>query len=377
MKDHVVNSRPAITILYNWFLPAFKAGGPIQSIKNIVEHLSDEIDISIVCSNLEYDKKVLPVQPNRWIEKKNYRVFYTSQNFYGIIKAIPQQRLLYVNGVYSLRYNLIPLLFFKGRKIVAVRGMLDPGGLLQKSFKKKIYLWFWKLMRLHRNCEFHATSIIEKKNIQAVLGEKAKVWVIQNLPAVVEYKELPVKNNNSIILVTVALVSTMKNHLLVIQSLMKCSADVVYNIYGPIKDKSYWQLCLKAIEKLPDNVEVIYHGILAPEQIHSAIAASHVYIQPSKSENFSHSLTDAFMTGRPVITSHFTPWNNLSAEHAGINVNVDDTAELIKAIDQFAAMNADELKQWSRSARDYISKVIDVEKIRKRYIGMFDTNHNL
>jgi glycosyltransferase involved in cell wall biosynthesis len=366
-----LNSRHAVTILYDWFLPAFKAGGPIQSIKNIAEHLQNDIDISIVCSNVEYDKTVLAVQPNQWTTRENYRVYYTDQNFYRIIKAIQQQDVLYVNGVYSFQYNLLPLLRFKGRKIVAARGMLDPGGLLQKLFKKKIYLKFWKLAGLHRKCEYHASSEIEKHNIQSVLGKDTKVWVIQNLPKTITYKELPYKNRDSITLCTIALISPMKNHLLVLRSLLHCSTDVVYNIYGPIKDKAYWRSCEKVIGELPQNIKVIYHGVISPASIPEALAECHVYVQPSKSENFSHSLVDAFMTGRPVITSCFTPWNNLADEYAGVNVSIDDTEEMTKAIDQFVAMDAIEFQQWSKGASDYVSKSIDIEIIKKQYIDMF------
>jgi glycosyltransferase involved in cell wall biosynthesis len=213
--------------------------------------------------------------------------------------------------------------------------------------------------------------MIEKENIQATLGSKVKVWVIQNLPGTLCIKPFPYKKSGAIILCTVALVSKMKNHLLVIESLMKCQAEVVYHIYGPIKDNDYWQTCSKAIAKLPVNISVTYHGIISPDHICDAIADAHVYIQPSKSENYSHSLVDAFMTGRPVITSYFTPWNNLAVEYAGANVSIDCTKEITKAIDQFAAMDATELQQWSKGASEYVSKAMDVETIKKQYIDMF------
>ncbi len=346
-------------------------------MKHIAEHLQDEMDISIVCSNRDHDKSVLPVSTNQWVKQHNFRIYYTDRKFRGVINAVPQKSVVYINGIFSIHYNLFPLLFLKGRKIVAVRGMLDPGGLSQKPMKKKMYLRFWKWLQLHKNCEYHATSIMERDNIHAALGTETKVWVIPNLPGVVPHSPLPHKKNNSIILCTVALVSAMKNHLLVIESLMKCQAEVVYHIYGPIKDSDYWQTCSKAIEKLPVNISVTYHGIISPDHICDAIADAHVYIQPSKSENYSHSLVDAFMTGRPVITSYFTPWNNLAVEYAGVNVSIEGTTAITKAIDQFAAMDATELQQWSKGASDYISKAINVEAIKKQYVDMFNAKNSL
>ena len=37
-----------ILVFIDWYLPGYRAGGPIQSIANLVNHLDDELDISIV-----------------------------------------------------------------------------------------------------------------------------------------------------------------------------------------------------------------------------------------------------------------------------------------------------------------------------------------
>jgi len=365
-----------LSIIIDWFVPAFKAGGPIQSVKNLADHLQNDFDISIICSNRDLDRSLLGVRTNQWLINDNYKVFYTDKNFKGYRNLIqPFKSVIYINGMFSFQYNLLPLLFLKGRKIVAVRGMLDPGGLSQKSFKKKIYLKCWRLAGLHKKCEYHATSAVEKQNIQSALGIETKVWVIQNLPGVTMYKRLPQKNKNSIILCTMALVSPMKNHLLVLKSLLNCSSEVVYNIYGPIKDEGYWYLCKKIIEQLPSNIKVIYHGFIPSEMVPQALAACHIYIQPSKSENFSHSIYDALMTGRPVITSNYTPWNNLEKECAGVNIEVENIAELTKAIEKFSLIELDQLEQWSKSARSFASKQLCIEQIKKEYLQMFETKN--
>ena len=40
-----------ILIFIDWFLPGYKAGGPIQSISNFVNHFGTVFDISIITSN--------------------------------------------------------------------------------------------------------------------------------------------------------------------------------------------------------------------------------------------------------------------------------------------------------------------------------------
>ena len=73
-----LNKRNQVLIFIDWFLPAYKAGGPIQSISNLVKRLKNEIDIWIVTSNedlgepLKLDRELL----NIWLCKDKYHVIY-------------------------------------------------------------------------------------------------------------------------------------------------------------------------------------------------------------------------------------------------------------------------------------------------------------
>ena len=91
-------------------------------------------------------------------------------------------------------------------------------------------------------------------------------------------------------LVSVALISAMKNILLVLEALGKSSGlsdangeslfagTIEYNIYGPVKDKQYWHACAALIKSMPANVKVNYHGDIAPAKIVGALAANHVFV---------------------------------------------------------------------------------------------------
>ena len=67
-----------ILIFIDWFLPGYKAGGPIQSIANFVNNFGDIFDISIVTSNkdLGATKPYDGIKSNVWVVKDNYRVKY-------------------------------------------------------------------------------------------------------------------------------------------------------------------------------------------------------------------------------------------------------------------------------------------------------------
>ena len=42
-----------ILVFIDWYLPGFRAGGPIRSCANLISHLSDEFDFNIVTTDTD------------------------------------------------------------------------------------------------------------------------------------------------------------------------------------------------------------------------------------------------------------------------------------------------------------------------------------
>jgi glycosyltransferase involved in cell wall biosynthesis len=365
-------------ILYDYFLPAYKAGGPIRSLANLSDLLKKDMDINIVCSNKEFGGEILPILPDQWINKDYIRVYYASTGFNKFRKTINNKnRVLFINGLYSLHFNLLPAMLLDGRKIISVRGMLHPGALGQKRLKKKMYLLLWRSLGLHRRCEYHATSAEELQYVQDTFGRNAKIWQVPNMPHILSYYSLPQKKEGTLTIATIALISPMKNYHLVLKSLLDCKTNIDYHIYGPVKDKGYWNKCQEIISAMPSNINVKYHGEIIPEAIDHVLRYCHIFIQPSESENFGHSLYESLTCGRPIITSDFTPWNNLEPNKAGLNVSIEGTSDMTSAIDFFGRMDHDELCKWSVSARQYALDAINITELRKKYLQMFVDGNKL
>lgn len=366
-----------IFISIPWFLPAYKAGGPIQSIANLVDNYTEDITYYIFCSNKDLDNETNVGKPfNEWVVyNKHAYVWYDTgfvlrKNLPAEIKKI-QPDILYIIGLFDWNYNIIPLLYGNAtKKILSVRGMLHPGALSQKSTKKKIFLAFLKFIKIKNSVFFHATNIEEANYITNIFGASCKVSVAGNFAKAIQQKDFLHKEVNVLKLITIALISPMKNHLLVLQALANCTASIEYNIYGPIKDVVYWELCKKQISLLPINIKVQYHGEVNPTFIENALVQNHVFIMPSKSENFGHALIEALLCGKPIITSHGTPWNNLLDNKAGLNTDIDDSS-ICNAINLFAEMNAETYKQFSEGAVQYASEKIDNQALHLQYQQMF------
>lgn len=367
-----------IVIFIQWFSPAYKAGGPVQSILNLVNQPIPGYEYRVVCSHSDLDNIPLQgVQYDTW-QRFNERteVWYNSKgkNIVSVIRHLRNWRpdLYFINGIYSLPYNFLPLLFGEApRKIISARGMLHAGALSQKGIKKRIYLALWRFIGLPRRNFFHATNAEEASFIKAAFGKFTKVFVAPNFPRFLSYDDTAPKQPGDLKLISIGLISPMKNYLQVLKALAGSKNKIVYTIYGPVKENDYWQQCKDQMQNLPSNVSVVYKGDLPSEEVGAALHNQHVFILPSKSENFGHAIYEALTAGKPVITSHGTPWNGLKEANAGLNISPENDYELSEAICFFAAADQTVLDQWSVAARDYAVRLIDVPAITEQYRAMF------
>ena len=366
----------SIFITIPWFHPAYKAGGPVQSIANLVNEFKENVAYYIFCGNTDLNNtKLENIETGKWTRYNAHtQVWYAAQNKRSetIVDLIGKIKpdIVFIVGIFSWHFNMVPLLFGKaGHKIISVRGMLHKGALSQKKNKKKIFLSLWKLMNWHKKATFHVTNEEEKKEVENCFGDEADIFIAGNYPRRFN-KNKTFKKPGHIKLITVALISPMKNHLLILEALEQTPAIIEYHICGPVKDMEYWQKCLEQMKQLPVNVSVVYHGEIMPESVEGMLQMSHVFIMPSKSENFGHAIYESLSAGKPVITSHHTPWQNLKEHTCGLNVN-NDVNKIAEAIIFFAAMTQQEYEVWSLGAIDYAEKAFDSNLLNEQYTAMF------
>lgn len=351
----------------------------MQSVYNLVHlYRRPGVYFKIFCSNADLDQSILGgVLFDEWVDHNAYtQVMYVSKSRQtvahtrAIVQAVPHD-VLFVNGIYSFYFNFLPLLFSQApRKIIAPRGMLHSGALSQKSLKKHLYLASWKLLGIHRRNIFHASNSTEGDFTRKVFGNSTPVMIAANLPRVFDFQQVA-KEAGVLRLVSVALISPMKNYLEVLKALAHCKSRIFYAIYGPVKDPAYWELCKEQIGRLPGHIKVIYKGESNAGAIEAALGSQEVFIMPSKSENFGHAIFEALSAGKPVITSHNTPWNELSAAKAGINVAVTGVEEIVAAIEFFAGMSNADFSDWNRGARAFALRRFDIEASLDEYDRLF------
>lgn len=375
-----VHGKKKILITHPWFLPAYKAGGPIQSLANLCKNLKDEYSFYILCSDKDHmdDQPLTGIVQDEWNDFENgtAQVFYLSapnKKFTTIKKLVNtiHPDLIFINGLYSPLFTLAALFSKASKKILSVRGMLHPGALSQKSLKKKIYLALLKWIVSRNKVVFHATDLREESYIHKIFGKNAKVCIAQNFPTTAQSDPHLISVNGELKIVSIALISPMKNHTLVLEGLKEIATPVQYDIYGPIKDAAYWEKCIQLIDLLPSNIKVNYKGSIQPSQVIHELKNYHYLVQPSKSENFGHSIYEALSCGLPVITSHFTPWNHLETNKAGWNVDIHNPGSMKEVLNKAIMVNKNEYAEWSRSAKLFASNQINLKAIRNQYNELF------
>jgi hypothetical protein len=113
-----MQEKKKILIFIDWFLPGYKAGGPVRSIANMVEYLKDEYAFYIVTRNTDYTE-ITPykdIKSNEWIDfSEGVKVYYASienQNLSTFKDIISSAKfdIAYINGIYSWKFSIMPLI---------------------------------------------------------------------------------------------------------------------------------------------------------------------------------------------------------------------------------------------------------------------------
>jgi glycosyltransferase involved in cell wall biosynthesis len=373
-------------IFIDWYLPAYKAGGPIQSVANLTSRLKDEFTISILTSSLDLGEPLdlAPKELNVWVQKEGYRVMYLddnhqNKNFYKQLFKSNDFDVVYFNSLFSLKFTLLPLWLLRDqsiRRVLATRGMLGKGALAIKPFKKKLFLSLFRFFKLHKKVVWHATAETEVDEIKMHFGAECTIILAPNLSALSKSHLRPkVKKTGEVQLFFLSRISFKKNLLgaLTVLSEIPPAHQINFSIIGPIEDEAYWEKCLVKIKTLPEHVKVNYEGAIPNHLLSEHLKDAHVLFLPTFHENFGHVIMEAWQNGCPVIISDQTPWRDLERQRLGYDLPIVDEAAFVEAVTHFSNMPQDEFAKWSKASFDYAKAFVDdpdvLEMNRSLFLG--------
>ncbi len=371
-----------ILVFIDWYLPGYKAGGPVRSMANMVAHLGELFDFYIVTRNTEYGEKIPydSVKANAWNElTPGVKVWYAARGNASLRmwRRLMRQTacdVVYINGIYSPLFSLLPLLAARSLKhprvIVAPRGMLAGSAINLKRGKKELFLKVAHRVGLYKKVHWHVTNGVEANQVSHLFGTTEAMTIAANLPRKELSDWVPVqKNPGSLRICSLARIAPEKNTLYAIRCLQPLSDEVQVelDLFGQIYNKAYWGECLEAINQLPPSVKVTHKGFVSPEKINDTLKMYHLLFLPSRGENFGHVILESIMAGRPVLISDQTPWRDLAPQKAGLDLPLSDPNPFAEAITRFAQMDQKAYDEWSVGALELGKTVAGDQELVGKY----------
>lgn len=381
-----MQTKKTILLFIDWYLPGYKAGGPIQSCANLVDHLQGDYCFKIVTRDTDYceTNPYKTVKSNTWNKMNdNTHVYYfsnsqlTKKNIYHLIQQTPAD-VIYLNGVFSYFFTIIPLLYFRrhNRKniIVAARGMLANGALAIKSKKKQLFLSFAKLLGLFKHIVFHATSEAEKQDIMQVMGVKNEIKIAGNLSKKLALPpfEPKDKEKGAIKLINIARVAPEKNLKFALEILKEVKSQVFFDFYGPVYEEGYFNECKILIEQLPVNVKATYKGVIPNTEVNATLKKYEVMLMPTLGENFGHIILESLIAACPVLISDQTPWQHLETEHAGWAIPLNQKSKYVEVIEYIAQTNSTEFQIYMQGAYQKAKSFIENKELIASNRALFE-----
>ena len=378
-------SKPKVLVFIDWYLPGTRSGGPVRSCANLMDHLSGDIEFSIITTDTDYteDAPYPNVISDQWtLIEGGTRVWYCSKgnvkkDTFKTLIAEEEYDAYYINGIYSKYFSILPLRILKKQKqrakvIVAVRGMLAKGAMQFGTLKKKSFIQVAKLSGLYKGVVFQATNVEEEADIRTHINKDAKIEVIPNLPRFASPNNKPIeKKSGELKVLCLARIAVEKNNLFAIERVAQLRGKILLDLCGVIYDQEYWAKCKKAIDELPPNITVRHiHGIDG-SNVPQFISDHHVLFLPSLGENFGHVIFESLSEGRPVVISDRTPWRDLEDARAGYVLPLEGKVAFEEAIKELAQMDQVAFNEWSDGAFNYALRYLEADKTAAKYLELF------
>lgn len=388
IRECGILSGPTILTFVGYYLPGYKAGGPIRTIANMVDRMHGPYAFRIVTADRDHrdDQPYVGIVADEWSLVGEAEVYYASRatqtvrGFRRLIRDTPHD-VMYLNSLFSPRFTLLPLLLRRlgaiplRPTVLAPRGELGASALALKSVKKREFLRLAKWAGLYRGLHWQASSDHEARRIAEVMGvARSRIFVAPNLPSQLQAGSAGERETDygQLTIMYLSRIAPMKNLRFALRVLSQVSVAVNFVIYGTLEDAGYWAECRSLIAEIPSHVHVEYMGELSHHQVRGALASADLFFLPTLGENYGHAIVEALSAGLPVLISDRTPWCDVQERGAGWVLSLEEPAAFAEAIDAFATVSPEQRARWVSNALEYGREVTDAVDAIGANMKMFE-----
>ncbi|MGP5561536.1 glycosyltransferase [Corynebacterium casei] len=353
------NVQHKVVVSTPYYVPAYLGGGPIQTLKALINAAPSEFKTRVVCTNHDLGQTTpLTDHPNRWVEVGAAQVQYVGGGIRSHIRALKQTDdadIIYLNSLFNPRYSLLPMLlkrlgfWKKATLLIAPRGELDPGALALKTHKKKAFLTAFKLLRLHNSILWHASTPVEKQQIRKQFGD-VTVLVRENETSLPQKSfTRPPRKTGPARLLFVSRLDEKKGLHVLLESLKNVSQPIKLKIIGAFENSDYEFRCRRHIEQLGENISVEFNGSLERNEVLKSMQSADLMVFPTAGENFGHVIAEALSQSCPVMCSANSPWTSRLEQGGGIVVQPNTPEAWANATENFLSKPP---SQWEESSAE-------------------------
>lgn len=354
-----------ILIFTDYYIPGYRAGGPVQSVYNLAVLLKREYHIKVVCRDRDLNEKAAysGIETGDWthIEERHEVMYLPAErkSLKKILSLIRENRehIVYINGLYSFYFSLFPVLCCMvlniRRVFIQVRGMLHKSALSVKPVRKQVFLAFARGFGLYRSYTMLASGEEEAVQIRKAIG-KANVLLAPNVPLMPETEVPPArefrKKNGVVSFLYVGRIAPEKNPLALLEAIKELNTPCIITFCGTGLNEAFMLSFINMLNSLPGHITATHIPFVPHHKVTELMHEHDIFVMPSLGENFGHAIFEAFVSAMPVIIGNNTPWKDAEETGAGYAVDPMNREELVQALRNFTEMNEEEYTRAGRAA---------------------------
>lgn len=376
-KERVEKIR--ILVFMDYYLPGFRAGGPIPSVSRIIEMAHEQCDFRVVTRDHDLGEKTpfAGLEPQTLRTVGNAQVMYLRSGLrdWGWVRKETRQwrpEAVYLNSAHSFFGVLFPLALIKLKimpnvptVVIAPRGEFGSGALSMKAWKKAFFKPVIRWL-IPSDVVWHASSDEEVQQIKSwrdTPNPVSHTFIIAPDPAIEPAPTVSDGPEGKVILTFASRIDRMKglDRANRIVSQIDNHVELQWNIHGSVSDPKYLKEIKEQLSTMPPNVTYSVTGSFDPNQSQGIFAESTALVLPTLGENFGHVIAEALSVGCPVFVTPNTPWTALIKEGGG---------QLIMSDEETAA------KLTALATMDLPQRIKLREKVHSSYEIWYERNKN-
>ena len=327
----------------SYFAPAFVYGGPPRSILGLCQALESakvqiqvftttangQVDFHESLEEFEYYQGI----PVHYFPRVFPRRFYRAKGLASAIQAINHRiDLLHIHGLWNLTAWAAAQQAIKLKLpyVISPRGMLDPGSIMHKSWRKRLAFPLIEKSNLLKASFLHATSATE----QAALKDHGfvdKVFVLPNgvQPDSVKlwpagtFRKAHGLNESAKLVVFLGRIHPVKRLDLLAAAFTRLRQNVPAArliIAGP--NENDYRTALEPNFKQIKQA-VLWLGEVDQDRKWALLQDADALVMCSDSESFGVSVAEAMYAGLPVVVTRTCPWEEVETAQCGFWVKQD------------------------------------------------------